>query len=126
MQEPKILVINFGSTSTKLAYVVGKEFKIRESIGHDVERIKQFKSFDEQYDMRMEAIEGFLTEHGISLDELDAIAPRGGQTEPIPVAPGRSTRPCSPRQRVGLMVTMSATLGPGLATTLHAGATMHA
>lgn len=84
MDVPKILVINFGSTSTKLAYVEGTEFKIRESISHDPGLIRQFKSFDEQHDMRIEAIEGFLDEHGISLDELDAIAPRGGQTEPIP------------------------------------------
>ena len=84
MQEPKILVINFGSTSTKLAYVEGTEFKIRESISHDPERIKAFSSFNEQYDMRMEAILDFLDRRGISLDDIDAIAPRGGQTEPIP------------------------------------------
>lgn len=37
----KILVINLGSTSTKIAYFEDKECKIRESVTHDVELIKK-------------------------------------------------------------------------------------
>lgn len=80
----KILVINLGSTSTKIAYFEDKECKIRESVTHDVELIKKCKNVVDQYDLRKEAVLKFMNENNILLNELDSITTRGGQTEPIP------------------------------------------
>ena len=83
MNPTRILVINLGSTSTKIAYVEDKEFKIRESITHDVEEIKACKDTVDQYDLRKKAVIDFCNTHGIDLYNLDSITSRGGQTEPI-------------------------------------------
>lgn len=80
----KTLVINFGSTSTKVAYYEDTECKIRENLTHDAEFIKGCKELADQYEMRISAIRDFLAQNKIDINELDAIAPRGGQTEPIP------------------------------------------
>lgn len=79
----KVIIINFGSTSTKIAYCENNEFILRENISHPVEKIKECKTVNDQYGLRKEAIEEFLKEHNISLHDIDAIAARGGQTEPI-------------------------------------------
>lgn len=79
----KIITINLGSTSTKIAYSINNEFVLRENIPHPIEKIKECATYNDQYYLRREAIEQFLKEHNISLDSLDAIASRGGMTEPI-------------------------------------------
>lgn len=83
MKVYKILVINLGSTSTKVAYYENEECIIRESLTHDSEKLKICKRYTDQYELRRDAIEKFMADNHISLDDLDAIAPRGGQTEPI-------------------------------------------
>ena len=84
MKPIKILVINFGSTSTKIAYYVDNECVISDSLTHDVEEIKKCKDVTDQYDLRKKAILEFMDKNGISLDELDSVTTRGGQTEPLP------------------------------------------
>ncbi len=79
----RIITINLGSTSTKIAYSINNTFVLRESIPHPVDKLKECASYNDQYPLRREAIEQFLKEHDILLDELDAIATRGGMTEPI-------------------------------------------
>lgn len=83
MEKKKILVINFGSTSTKIAYFEDRDCIIKDSITHSVEAIKSCPSVNDQYDLRKAAILDFMEEHGIKLQELDSITSRGGQTEPI-------------------------------------------
>lgn len=83
MESKKILVINFGSTSTKIAYYEDDKCLIKDGLTHDVEAIKACKDVTDQYGLRKEAILAFMDEHGIKLDELDSVTSRGGQTEPI-------------------------------------------
>ena len=83
MNPVKILVINFGSTSTKIAYFEDETCVLRESITHPVDEIKACAEVNDQYDLRKAAILAFMDEHGLKLDEMDSITTRGGQTEPI-------------------------------------------
>ncbi len=83
MNPIKILVINFGSTSTKIAYYEDQECKIRDSLTHPVDKIKECKSVNDQYAFRKEAILDFMKEQNLNLDELDSVTTRGGQTERI-------------------------------------------
>lgn len=79
----KLLIINFGSTSTKIAYYEDETCKDKVNLRHDIEEIKKCTTFNDQYDLRKKAILNYLEEQGIALNELDAIVTRGGQTEPI-------------------------------------------
>lgn len=80
----KILVINLGSTSTKIAYYVDQDCVVRDSISHDAGKLAACGNVMEQYDLRREAVLAFMKDNGIDLNELDSITSRGGQTEPIP------------------------------------------
>lgn len=82
-KDTKILVINFGSTSTKIAYYVNNECVVNDSLTHDVEEIKKCKDVTDQYQLRKDAILEFMNKNGIALDDLDSVTTRGGQTEPI-------------------------------------------
>lgn len=79
----KILVINFGSTSTKLAYYENTNQLYLETIEHPAEELKQFNHFSEQTDYRKNCIENFIATHQIQREALTAVVSRGGNTEPL-------------------------------------------
>ncbi|MEF3245553.1 MAG: butyrate kinase [Caldisericaceae bacterium] len=79
----KILVINPGSTSTKIAVFNNREAVFEETIRHEKEEISKFKSVLDQLDFRKETILKSLNEKGISLEEIDAVVGRGGIIKPI-------------------------------------------
>lgn len=79
----KFLVINIGSTSTKIAYCEDRTFVYNENIHHPAEEIRRCSSIRDQYGFRKKTILGFMKEHGIDSCDLDSVISRGGQTEPI-------------------------------------------
>lgn len=77
----QVLVINLGSTSSKVA-IYNQQHCIAEALlQHDIQ-ITQL-SLLQQEAHRVQAIEAFLAEHDIALNEIDAIACRGGLLKPI-------------------------------------------
>lgn len=81
---PKILAINPGSTSTKIAYFEGEKECWRETQRYDVDVLKRFGSIIEQEGFRFEEIKRALQAHGAKLEEIDAFVGRGGLLHPIP------------------------------------------
>lgn len=79
----KILVINLGSTSTKLAYYENEVCVNRTTEDHPAEEIIGFSDIMEQLDYRKEIVERFLEKNGIEKSSLDAIVSRGGHTKPL-------------------------------------------
>lgn len=79
----KILAINLGSTSTKVAYYEDDICIKKESINHPAEEIKQFNSIWEQDEYRTNLIYKFMNGNNIDKDSLDAIVSRGGHTKPL-------------------------------------------
>lgn len=79
----KILVINPGSTSTKLAVYEDSIQVWRESIYHSAEELAPFHHINEQYEYRKKHVYTALEKAGISL-HFDAIIARGGLLKPIP------------------------------------------
>ena len=79
----KILVINLGSTSTKIAYYEDDVCKVKSNIEHPIEETKQFNHYMEQNKYREKYIKRFLKENNININELDAIVSRGGHTKPL-------------------------------------------
>lgn len=74
----KILVINTGSTSTKIAVFAGGEKLFEENINHPADELGKLKNLLEQYPLRRQAIEDCLSEKGYKDMAFDAIAARGG------------------------------------------------
>lgn len=83
MGNEKILVINPGSTSTKVAVYEGDQPKWTESISHSLEELKNYACIYDQLDMRTRLVKECLEKHGESLDSLDAVAARGGNMPPV-------------------------------------------
>lgn len=78
-----ILVINPGSTSTKLALFNDDKELWRTSIAHPVEDLRHFAHPNEQLDYRTRAVYKALADAGIPL-EFDAVIGRGGLLQPTP------------------------------------------
>lgn len=78
-----ILVINPGSTSTKIAVFQDKTPLFTESITHTPEELAPFKKVVDQLVFRRDVISRCLKEHGVSLQSLTAIVSRGGLLGPI-------------------------------------------
>jgi butyrate kinase len=79
----KILAINLGSTSTKIAYYEDDVCIKKENIEHPAEETKKFNSFWEQDNYRTVLINQFMEENNINKDSLDVIVSRGGHTKPL-------------------------------------------
>ena len=80
----RILVINPGSTSTKIALFENYTSILNESIFHSKDELKKFKHISQQHSFRTEIIENFFQQNNITLDSLHAIVGRGGLLRPIP------------------------------------------
>lgn len=78
-----ILVINPGSTSTKVAIFEDENKKIQKTLHHPPEDLEKFDSLMEQKEYREKAIFEFLKENGYKLEDFDAIACRGGILPPL-------------------------------------------
>lgn len=73
----RILAINAGSTSTKVAYYENERELQERNLDIDREVIAGFKGIFEQYDLRRATIEAFLEEIGVKKETLDLIVSRG-------------------------------------------------
>ncbi|SIS36966.1 butyrate kinase [Salimicrobium flavidum] len=78
------LVINPGSTSTKVALFKNNSAEWIQNIRHEQEELKQFKRLKDQYDFRKNVILELLHQKGYTPEELDAVCGRGGLLKPIP------------------------------------------
>lgn len=78
-----ILVINPGSTSTKIGVYNNEQLVLEQTIRHTNEELAQYASIIDQYSFRKEAILRSLQEGGVALTELQAVCGRGGLLRPI-------------------------------------------
>lgn len=79
----KLLIINPGSTSTKIAVYDGEIQVFVESISHSAEALSKFDALVDQFEFRKDLVIDTMAKHGISADELTAIVSRGGLLPPI-------------------------------------------
>lgn len=84
MDDVRILVINPGSTSTKVAVFEGDETLISETVDHSAESLAPFERMADQFAMRKKIIVELLAKHRITIDSLSAVVGRGGLLKPIP------------------------------------------
>jgi len=83
MSSHLLLVINPGSTSTKLSHFVDTEERFAETLAHSTEELAAFSSITAQAPFRRAAIDDFLTRHRIDPETLSAVVARGGLLRPL-------------------------------------------
>jgi butyrate kinase len=80
----RILVVNPGSTSTKIAIFDDENEVFKVNISHPLEEIQKYPRIIEQFNFRKEVILNELAKAGISKESLNAVVGRGGLLRPIP------------------------------------------
>lgn len=79
----KLLIINPGSTSTKISVYDGEREIFGETLRHSSEEIGKFEHIFDQQNFRTEVILKTLEDNKIDIQNLDAIVGRGGLLKPI-------------------------------------------
>ena len=83
MSTYKILAINPGSTSTKIAVYENETQIMEKTLRHSTEEINKYEKIFDQFEFRKNVIVDALSEAGIAIEELDAVVGRGGLLKPI-------------------------------------------
>ncbi|MBN1181268.1 MAG: butyrate kinase [Bacteroidales bacterium] len=83
MADKKVLAINPGSTSTKIAVFFNTRVLFLKSIWHPVEDLEKFKHISDQFEYRKHIILQELKDAHIDLSKIEAVVGRGGLVKPI-------------------------------------------
>lgn len=79
----KLLIINPGSTSTKIGVFDGEEQVLEETLRHSSEEISQYETIYDQFKFRKDIIINVLQQKDFDIKTLDAVVGRGGMLKPI-------------------------------------------
>lgn len=78
------MVINPGSTTTKIAIYDNAEPLFEKNLSHSSDELAAFSSVVSQFDFRKKAILAALAEEVVAVEGIDAVIGRGGLLRPIP------------------------------------------
>lgn len=79
----RVLVVNFGATSTKIAVYVDNQESFNKSVNHEKQELQVFATARDQKDFRKAAIKAVLADEGVDISTIDAIATRAGILPPM-------------------------------------------
>ena len=79
----RILTINPGSTSTKIAVYDNEEQILVKGIDHRVEELEKYERIQDQFEMRKNEVLQALKENNIQLNSISAVVGRGGLLPPV-------------------------------------------
>lgn len=82
-KEKRILILNPGSTSTKIGVFHNERCIFEKTSWHPEEELKTFNTIIDQYEFRKISILESLHEQGINISKFDAVCARGGLLRPI-------------------------------------------
>lgn len=80
----KLLIINPGSTSTKIGVYEDEKEVFVETLRHSSDEIAKYDSIFEQREFRKDVIMNVLKENNFDVNTLDAVVGRGGMLKPMP------------------------------------------
>ena len=80
----KSLIINPGSTSTKIGVFEDETLLFEETLRHSTEEIASYASIVDQKDFRKQIILDLLKEKAFDIHSLQVVVGRGGMLKPIP------------------------------------------
>lgn len=78
----RILVINPGSTSTKVSIFEDRKEIAAESVFHDAPELLQYENVNDQVPMRVQVCLDFLKKNGVKPEDIDIFIGRGGGAYP--------------------------------------------
>lgn len=113
--QTKILVINPGSTSTKIAVFDNETCLFSKTIQHFLEELVLYPTIISQYEYRLDLILGTLEMEGVYLHELKIIMGRGGLTYPLKSGIYKVDDRMLTHVRKGVLGQHASNLGPILA-----------
>lgn len=111
----KILAINPGSTSTKIAVYEDEKEIFEKTLRHSNEEIEKYETISAQMDFRREVIEQALVEANIKLEDLSAIVGRGGLLKPMAGGTYKVNEPMLKDLEVGVLGEHASNLGGRIA-----------
>jgi butyrate kinase len=111
----RILAINPGSTSTKIALFENETEVFASNVSHDAARLKEFREIGDQLPYRKETVLSELAGRNISLRGIDAFAGRGGGLVGLEGGTYIVNETLLHHARIGFTVKHPATLGSQLA-----------
>ena len=79
----KLLIINPGSTSTKISVYEDENKLFEENIFHDAPELLKYPHVNGQIPFRKKVILDFLKEKNLNLSDIDVFVGRGGSAMPV-------------------------------------------
>lgn len=121
METYRILAINPGSTSTKIAIYDNDKEVFETTLRHPTEEINKYETIFDQYDFRKTVILDELNQAGINLTKLGAVVGRGGLLKPIKGGTYAVTEDMIADLKVGVLGEHASNLGGILAHEIASG-----
>ncbi|SHK18264.1 butyrate kinase [Paramaledivibacter caminithermalis] len=84
MNREYVLVINPGSTSTKVAIFQDRENVLQKNLSHASEELDKYEKITDQFEYRKNIILDWLKGEGYETSQLKAVVGRGGLLKPMP------------------------------------------
>ncbi|MEA4882165.1 MAG: butyrate kinase [Clostridia bacterium] len=81
--EIKVLVVNPGSTSTRVAIYHGRDQVYTDNIQHPARELAAFPCISDQLEYRKSAVAESLASSGYTASDFDAVVSRGGAVRPV-------------------------------------------
>lgn len=83
METYRILAVNSGSTSTKIAVYENQKKQFDLTLPHEPEELEGYQRVMDQFEMRKDCVLNALKEHGVSGKDLSCVVGRGGMLPPV-------------------------------------------
>ena len=118
----RVLVLNPGSTSTKVAAYQGRDVLFDAEVAHPAEELAACPAVFDQLTLRERVVRRALDHGGVSLDSLDAVVGRGGLVRPVASGTYAVSEAMLADLRAARFGEHASNLGPALAHALAAAA----
>lgn len=107
----RLLIINPGSTSTKIAIFDNEKPVLEQTLRHSNEELAPYASIIDQFEFRKNVILNTLNEKGINITKLNAVVGRGGLVKPVEGGTYRVNERMLEDLRIGVMGQHASNLG---------------
>lgn len=114
----KILAVNPGSTSTKIALYENENLIFKETISHKASDLEKYDKISDQFEFRKQIIIDTIKEQNLNLKEVDAVVGRGGNMKPVEGGTYRVNEEMVKDLAIGIMGQHASNLGGMIADAL--------
>lgn len=118
MSRAYVLVINPGSTSSKVALFNGVSLVAQKNLSHATTALDKFEKIVDQYSYRRDMILDWLVAEGYKTEQLKAVVGRGGLLKPMPSGAYKVTEAMIDDLKIGVQGEHASNLGGILAKSI--------